>query len=414
MIIRSAQHSFKQTFDQNTNPMLLVDLQLEKVYAANPATANILGYSQKSLKQMALSNILKISIEQKKNIHLGCRFEQKQIFKTKFCFMLQNKKVICLICSIIPVYGPNKKHLFCLLKIEDIGKCRQEHARIMLNDEKQKIKQLLFSTESRLKAVFDSASDCIFIKDKQLRYIDANLCMEKKFNMPLVEIRGKTDTDLFGSQVALMIEQGDRQVLQGKIMSFEHSKNVNNIQCTFHVIKVPIKDEQNNIIGLCGIARDITARKQTEAALKKYEEQLEVQNKDLTAKNMALQELISQIEQEKDKFKQDIIRHIEQEILPLISKVALKGQSEKYMMLIRKHLAEINSSLHSTNQEYAYNFTPREAEIARLIRDGLSSKEIAQLLNITSQTIDKHRQNIRKKLGIKDQIVNLTSYLTRR
>ncbi|MBU1087346.1 MAG: PAS domain-containing protein [Candidatus Omnitrophica bacterium] len=414
MIIRSAQHSFKQTFDNSTQPMLLADARLEKVHAINAAAAIILGYPLDRLKQIGISDIMQIKDEQKQNIQLSYLFGKNQRFKTSFCFMRQDKTVFCATCLITLVCGSDKKRLAYLFSIENMNQCRQEHICNLLEAEKEKIKQLLFSTESRLKAIFNSASDCIFIKDQELRYIDVNPRMEKKFKMPLSTIRGKTDTDLFGSQAARENEEVDRQVLQGKTMSFEHNKNINNIPSTFHIIKVPIKDKQNKIIGICGIARDITSRKQSEDALKKYEIQLEAQNKVLMIKNLALKEIISQIEQEKDKVKQDIIGHIEQEILPLLGKVALRGRAEKYIMLIKKHLTELNSSLRSSKQAADYNFTPREAEISRLIRDGLTSKEIAQLLNITSQTIDKHRQNIRKKLGIDDQAINLTSYLAKR
>ena len=57
-------------------------------------------------------------------------------------------------------------------------------------------------------------------------------------------------------------------------------------------------------------------------------------------------------------------------------------------------------------------FTPREIEVADLIRDGKTSKEIAVLLNVTPSAVHLHRHHIRKKLGLHHQKINLQSFLT--
>ena len=58
--------------------------------------------------------------------------------------------------------------------------------------------------------------------------------------------------------------------------------------------------------------------------------------------------------------------------------------------------------------------TPRELDICEHIREGRSSKDIAALLNISSQTVHKHRQLIRRKLRISNKAVNLATYLRSR
>jgi len=238
-----------------------------------------------------------------------------------------------------------------------VGTQKNDFKKTFLNNQQAML--LINLSFEIIQAANNSAGDCIFIKDTQLRYLDANPCMEKKFNMPLSSIIGKTDADIFGAEEALQSEIVDMQVLQGKTMRIEHSKEFNNMFFTFYMVKVPIKDENNNIIGLCGLAKDITASRESASVLKKYEIQLEVQNKALIAKNLALKELISQVEEEKNKVKSNISSHIEQEIMPLLNKLALKSKDEKFVILIRKHLIEINGSLRSSHHEQDYNFTPR-------------------------------------------------------
>jgi DNA-binding CsgD family transcriptional regulator len=55
--------------------------------------------------------------------------------------------------------------------------------------------------------------------------------------------------------------------------------------------------------------------------------------------------------------------------------------------------------------------TPREQEICDMIRDGLSSKEISEVLNLSILTVHKHREQIRDKLGLTNQNINLSTFL---
>ena len=57
------------------------------------------------------------------------------------------------------------------------------------------------------------------------------------------------------------------------------------------------------------------------------------------------------------------------------------------------------------------NLTPREIQIAHLIKEGKTSKEIAELLNMSPGTVAFHRENIRNKLNLKNNKENLRSYL---
>ena len=55
--------------------------------------------------------------------------------------------------------------------------------------------------------------------------------------------------------------------------------------------------------------------------------------------------------------------------------------------------------------------TPQEMQVAALIRDGKSSKEIASILIVSEATVNFHRKNLREKFGLKNKRVNLRAYL---
>ncbi len=133
--------------------------------------------------------------------------------------------------------------------------------------EHRRMEEALRASEERFRTIFETAQDSIFIKDRDLRYTQVNPAMEKLFGLPAAKLIGMRDEDLFGQGAAAHITEVDHRVLNGEIIEEEHTKPVNGALTTFHVIKVPMRNSSGDIIGLCGIARDITERKQAEKAL---------------------------------------------------------------------------------------------------------------------------------------------------
>jgi PAS domain S-box-containing protein len=144
---------------------------------------------------------------------------------------------------------------------------------------------------------------------------------------------------------------------------------------------------------------------------KRTEELLHMQKAALEQKNIALSEILGQIEIEKKQIKDNVIANAENLLLPIIQKLRLTGESRKYVQLLQKNLQELTSAFGTRLTEKEIRLTSREIEICNMIKNGLTNKEISGLLNISHGTTERHRANIRKKLGVINKDINLHSFL---
>ena len=155
-----------------------------------------------------------------------------------------------------------------------------------LSDAYQRLKEnreALRGSEEALRAIVETAKDSIFTKDAALRYTSVNPAMVELFGVPAQELIGKSDTELFGAAAGEHIEQIDRKVLTGEMVEEYPDKPVRGVMRHFHTIKVPLRDTCGSVAGICGIARDITERKQAEEALREAHDLLERRVEERTA-----------------------------------------------------------------------------------------------------------------------------------
>ena len=161
------------------------------------------------------------------------------------------------------------------------------------------------------------------------------------------------------------------------------------------------------------IARDLTARRKVEDALRDSERKLLKKTRDLEDKNIALQEVLSQIEQEKGRFKQEVVANIDELVMPVLQQLKRRSSSvdRKHLAILEKNLKNLTASFGQKISRKALKLTPKEVEICNMIRGGLTSKDIARILNISQRTVDNHRNSIRSKLKLSGKKTNLTTYL---
>jgi DNA-binding CsgD family transcriptional regulator len=150
-----------------------------------------------------------------------------------------------------------------------------------------------------------------------------------------------------------------------------------------------------------------------EADLKEAHHLLHSQNQVLQETNIALRTVLSRLEDEKREIRAAMVANIQKIIMPLVYELelAVSGRHRSYVTLLRQSLQEIASPFLSQLSNNHLELSPVEIAICAMIRNGLSTKEIAQIRCIAMGTVRRHRENIRHKLGLQNRSVNLVTYL---
>ena len=178
---------------------------------------------------------------------------------------------------------------------------------------------------------------------------------------------------------------------------------------------VAIYNDENKFTGATGVFHDITELKITEQALRERELELETKTKNLEEMNTALSVLLKKREADKEELEERIISNIKRIIEPFLAKLkkcVCQNETHKtYIDIIESQLNDITSQFALKLTSKILNLSPSEVKVATLIKHGARSKEIANIMNLSINTVDSYRYRIRCKLGIKNKAVNLTSHL---
>ncbi len=131
--------------------------------------------------------------------------------------------------------------------------------------ERKLAQQSLAASEERFRGIFETARDCVFIKNLALTYTFVNPYMTNLLDVSESEIVGKSDEELFGVAAGKHLREVDCRVLEGEVIEEEHTRPVKDTPMTFLDVRAPLTDSMGRVIGICGIARNVTERKGLES-----------------------------------------------------------------------------------------------------------------------------------------------------
>ena len=128
----------------------------------------------------------------------------------------------------------------------------------------------------------------------------------------------------------------------------------------------------------------------------------------------ALKVILDQREREKEEDQRQIVSRIREQILPCLDRLADEGlnqQQSAWLALIKSGLDDLLSPFYKRLASLNLQLTPAELEIAMMVKEGRSTKEIASIQRCSTDAVAFHRKNVRRKLGLAGKKVNLRTYL---
>ncbi|MDQ5985019.1 MAG: hypothetical protein CSYNP_00723 [Syntrophus sp. SKADARSKE-3] len=257
---------------------------------------------------------------------------------------------------------------------------------------------------------------------KEGRYIEVSEAFLKLMGLELHQVIGNTSTGIgfiTPEQREIFLNEFIRKGFVENLELEMRTKGGEIRHGLFNSVKIPISHEDH----LLTLVTDITERKHTELELARYKEgleqlvserTLELENKSqiLEELNVALKVLLQQRDEDKTDLEKRVVMNVKNLVIPFIERIKSSHLDERqlaYLNVIEMNINDITSSMMKKMRHY--NFTSTEVEVASLIKEGKSTKDIVDIIGIAASSVHTHRNNIRKKLGISKKNVNLQSHL---
>jgi PAS domain S-box-containing protein len=162
------------------------------------------------------------------------------------------------------------------------------------------------------------------------------------------------------------------------------------------------------------LEEEIYERKQIEQELRRREAQLQSQTSELEEVNKALKVLLKRRDEDQKELEEKIQLNVKELVLPYLETLknaGLVAEQSSYLNILECNLNEIVSPFLHRLTAKSLTLTPMEIRVASLVKEGKTTKDIAAMLNLSNRTVEFHRKNIRKKLGIVNRKANLRSHL---
>ncbi len=145
----------------------------------------------------------------------------------------------------------------------------------------------------------------------------------------------------------------------------------------------------------------------------RHKEQLQSERNSVREKDTALRQILSLLERERHDYRERVCHDVKQAVSPLLRRLHKKAtgsDADRFLSMAAELEIVLSNNVDDFRERWA-SLTAREVEICKHIRGGLSTKEIADQLHLAPVTIQTHRENVRRKLGIRGKNMNLGAYL---
>lgn len=392
----------KQLFSHTLEERMLIEDAGTILFATRNA-ANRLGYNPAGLSGMKLDRILPEAIA----AHLIAILNQSAYIENEIIRL-----------DFIDRHGKHCPQKCSLFSLEDIDqkKFLLIHFLVDVDELKRKI-ELLTQRLELFEDTADNLPAIIWLQNRdgsKISYV--NCAFEGIYGVP-----GQTLIDDSSSWLKF-VHPDDLQ----KVSKIWLENTSNRAEIEFRVIRpdgatrwvidtyIPIFNDNGDIIRKVGFAVDITALKLIQNELKGKETKLREQASELEKLNTALQVLVEHREKEIKDIDENLATTLARLVMPYIKSLQstkLDRDQRVYLDILNSNLKKITSSFARRIAPWQSQLSAMETKVADMVLNGKTTKEISELLSISTATVGFHRHNIRKKLDIENKKINLQSHL---
>jgi len=294
--------------------------------------------------------------------------------------------------------------------------------------ERKQAEEALRESEEKLAGILASVTDHMGMIDDQHNIVWANDFAKKLFGEDIIgrkcyNIYHRHDKPCKSCVVRRCFEDRNIHEHETEAILADGSRKI-----FWRTASVAVRDnDDDRVILVMEVSRDITERKKAEKELKKLNVELEQRveartsellksTQELLDTNNAISVLAKNIDKNKEEAEKKIALTINSNIMPIVENLrnykTLKNHQVELDVLVA-YLQDITSNL-LNGSDIIVRLSSTEMRVAAMIKNGLASKEIAGKLYISLNTVKTHRRNIRKKLNIHNSDINLANYLRAR
>ncbi|MBW2646683.1 MAG: PAS domain-containing protein [Deltaproteobacteria bacterium] len=348
----------------------------------------------------------------------------------EYCYKVyQNRDQVCERCPVAASFKDGETHTMERTARTEKGILYIENTASPLKDSRGEIiacievvrditkrkrtEQRLHQSEEKLKGIVDSVTDCMCMIDEHFNVVWTNDIAERVCGSDIV---GEKCYSAYHGRGKMCDPCIVRQCFEdGMVHEFETEIHRTGEKRTFWcTASVAERYEDGRPKMVVEFLRDMTDRKRAEQALRGREAALEIQANEFAEVNIALRVLLRQRNVDKAELEENVLSNVKQRVLPYVEKAKNSCTDPKQIAcldIVKTNLTNIISSFSRTLSSKYLSLTPAEIEIANLVKQNKTTKEVAEMLTLSSRTVESHRSNIRKKLGLRQKKANLRTHL---
>ena len=299
---------------------------------------------------------------------------------------------------------------------------------------RKQAEEALRRSEEKHHVLLESISDGVFQLDASGRFVYMNRSGLQRTGLTEENLHAFRFRDMVTPEERKKVRAYLENALKGREVPPFELKYVNRKGQTIYVeIRYRPVFEDRTVVGVVGISRDITDRKEAEALIlnakdrleqmvdmrtKELEdktEQLALRTRNLEEMNTALNVLLKKIENDKKEIENNIRANLQESLFPHLENLKnrnLNNEQKACIAVMEEAVNAIATPFVKDLRLKHSNLSSKEIQVCSLIKEGRTTKEIATILNVSVKAVEFHRYNIRKKLRLTRNKSSLSAYLS--